>query len=316
MNRSLSRRDFLSSALGMSFAVSGGTVTTLPAKEPHLQAPVQARDRLAVTSYPFRAWIESPTNRARDPEKPGMTLMDFPAMVVRRFGVHNINPISDHFRSTKPAYLDEFRKAVERVGSHMVGLGLGGAKFYDPTTAERRRAVEYGKKWIDIAVFVGSPSVRPHIQKSDGLSPDVGRATESLSRLAEYGAKKNVVVNLENDSPGSENPFFIVAVIEKADNPYLRALPDFGNSIRGKDTAYNQKAVAAMFGHAFNMSHVKDTIRRDHGVVYKINVGKLFGIAKASGYRGYFSMECDIGPEGDPFKGTQRLIRESLQYLS
>ena len=144
----------------------------------------------------------------------------------------------------------------------------------------------------------------------------MGRAAESLGCLAEYGTKKNVVVNLENDSPVSENPFFIVEVIERVDNPYLRALPDFGNSIRGKDAAYNKKGVAAMFGRAFNIAHVKDTLPGEHGVVYKIDVGKLFGIAKASGYRGYFSMECAVGPKGDPFSETQWLIGESLKYLS
>lgn len=313
MNRSLSRRDFIYSSLGMCFAASGGSA--LLAKEPHLQFPVQARDRLAVTSYPFRFLLESPSNPAHDPGKPGMNLTEFPAMVVQRFGVHNINPLLDHFSSTDPAYLDKFRKAVERAGSHMADLGLGHGKFYDPDPVERRRAVEEGRKGIDVAVFVGSPSVRQHLQKSD-VSPDVGRAAESLGRLAEYGAKKNVVVNLENDNAISEDPFFIVEVIERVDNPYLRALPDFGNSIRGKDTAYNLKAVAAMFRHAFNISHVKDTLRGVGGVVYKIDLEKEFGIAKASEYRGYFSMECDIGSTGDPFSETQRLIGESLKYLS
>jgi hypothetical protein len=71
-----------------------------------------------------------------------------------------------------------------------------------------------------------------------------------------------------------------------------------------------------MFRHAFNISHVKDTLRGVGGVVYKIDLEKEFGIAKASEYRGYFSMECDIGSTGDPFSETQRLIGESLKYLS
>ncbi|HMJ60609.1 MAG TPA: hypothetical protein VK493_02560, partial [Bryobacteraceae bacterium] len=82
--------------------------------------PVKARDRLAVTSWPFRTLIDSPTNRQRDATVPGIDLKEFPALMVEKFGVHNINPLSDHFHSSEPAYLDSFREAVAKAGSHIV----------------------------------------------------------------------------------------------------------------------------------------------------------------------------------------------------
>src|SRR5947207_2396470 len=82
--------------------------------------PTKARERLAVTSYPFRTLIDSPTNRQRDTTAPGMDLKEFPAFVVEKFGVYNINPLSDHFHSSDPAYLDSFREAVAKAGSHIV----------------------------------------------------------------------------------------------------------------------------------------------------------------------------------------------------
>lgn len=316
MSTKLSRRKFLQSSalLGLGAAVAGGE-SVLLAKEPELQFPTGRRDRLAVTSYPFRAYIESPTNHARDKSKPGMDLKDFAAMVVEKFDVHNINPLGDHLSSISSSYLDEFRAAVAKAGSHMVGLGLGGATFWDPHPARRKTAIAYGRKWIDIAVILGSPSVRQHLQGSSGVKPNVDLAAKSLGQLADYGAKKNVVVNLENDSAENENPFFIVKVIEKVGNPYLRALPDMGNSIRGHDAAYNQRAVTQMFEHAFNMSHVKDELRTRDGAVYKIDLPKLFAIARAKHYRGYFSMEWDTAAGLDPYRGTERLIKETLKYM-
>jgi sugar phosphate isomerase/epimerase len=315
----LSRREFLGASLVAGFTGGFGASAwgraPLLDPDPHLEFPTVRRQRLAVTSYPFRAWIESPTNRDRDPSKPGMNLTQFAAMVVKRFGVYNINPLGDHFSSTDPAYLEAFREAVAKAGSHMVDLGLGGAHFWDPDPSRARAAVDYGKRWIDIAVFVGSPSVRQHLSGSRGVRPSVSRAAQNLGRLADYGAQKNIVINLENDDLRNENPFFIVEVIEKAGNPYLRALPDFGNSIRGHDASYNQRALAQMFQHAFNMSHVKDTVAGDDGKIYKIDVARIFRIAKASGYRGYFSMEWE-DRSGDPFEGTQRLVNESLKYLA
>ncbi len=235
-------------------------------------------------------------------------------MIARVFGVHNINPLGDHFRSTEPAYLEAFRKSVEEAGSHIVDLGLGAGSFYDSDASRREAALAYGKKWIDMAVIVGSPSVRQHIRGAPGQPPNLDRAAQTLGALAEYGARNNVVVNLENDNPVAENPFFLVKVIDKVENPYLRALPDFGNSIVIGGPEVNEQALRLMFRHAFNMSHVKDAVTDAHGETHVVDVGKIFAIARASGYRGYFSMEWETA-QGDVYRGTQKLIDESLKYL-
>jgi sugar phosphate isomerase/epimerase len=282
---------------------------------PTFHFPVEPRQRLAATSYPFRAYIESPTNRARDPKVKGFDLKEFPALMIEKFGIYNINPLGDHLASTEPSYLESFRTAVAKAGSQMVGLGLSGRRFYAPDPELRKAAVEYGRTWVDNARILGSPSIRQHVSGAKGEKPDVALAAESLGELAEYGARRNIVINLENDSPVAEDPFFLVAVIERVNNPYLRGLPDFGNSLRGHDAAYNQKAVSAMLKHAWNMCHVKDTLRTRDGQVYTVDLKTMFGLAKQYGYRGYFSMEFDTGA-GDPFTGTKHLVEESLRYLA
>jgi hypothetical protein len=112
-----SRRRFLkkSSALTAG-AMALGLDRNLFWSGPDLKFPSQPRKRLSVASWPFRAFIDSPTNYARDRKQPGMDLKDFAAMVVKRFQVANIEPFSDHFRSTDSAYLHEFRDAVEKAG--------------------------------------------------------------------------------------------------------------------------------------------------------------------------------------------------------
>lgn len=276
--------------------------------------PTRSRDRLAVTSYPFRAYIESPTNRGRNPQLPGMDLTQFPKLIADRFNVHNINPLIDHFRSSDSAYLDSFQKAVVEAGSHTVDLGLPGGLFYSSNANERADAVSASSRWIDIAQAIGSPSVRQHVHGKKGEKPSVDLAALSLGKLAEYGRKRGVVVNLENDNPVSEDPFFLINVIDKVDSPYLRSLPDFGNSLIAHNSDYNERAVEAMLKHAYNMCHVKDVVTSDTGQKRTVDLKKMFAFAKASNYPGYFSMEFDSG-QGDPFAGTERLINESLKYL-
>ena len=309
LREDLTRRSFLVS----SVATAG--VAALGAAEPHLDFPAKPRDRLAVTSWPFRAYMETPANRDRDRSKPGMDAKDFAAMAVERFGIHNINPLTGHFSSTDPAYLEQLRNAVAKAGSHIVDLGHGGRSFYHPDKAKRQAAIEFGKKGVDMAVLVGSPSLRQHITGVPGVKEDVNLTAETLGELAEYGEKKNIVINLENDVPVGEGPFFLVAVMEKVRCPYLRGLPDFANSMNPSgDAELNYKGVTEMFRHVFNMAHVKTAYAAENGKVYEVDLARLFGIAKKAGYRGYFSMEADM--PGDPFDNTQKLMDATLRYLS
>ena len=76
LRKDLSRRSFLVTSVAVAGAV------TLRAAEPHLDFPTKPRDRLAVTSWPFRAYMEAPGNHDRDRNKPGMDAKDFAAMAV------------------------------------------------------------------------------------------------------------------------------------------------------------------------------------------------------------------------------------------
>ena len=312
------RRRFLQSCAGV-LAASASTLIprVLPAStEPNLSFPRAPHERLAVPSWPFRSYIVAPLNKwARDPKLPGMDLKDFAAMVVKRFNVRNIEPLSEHFSSTEASYLKEFRASVEKAGARVINVAADPHySFYDSVDAQRQKAVDNGKKWIDVAAAIDSPSVRLHIAEARHVKPDAGRAAESLKRLAEYGAQKNVLVNLENDDTTTEDPFFIVQVIEKVNHPYLHALPDFCNSMLTHDQEFNNRAMDAMFKHAYNISHMKDSEVGDKGELYTVDVSKCFEIAKANGYRGYFSTEWE--GKGEPMAGVQKLIEESLKNLN
>jgi sugar phosphate isomerase/epimerase len=247
------------------------------------------------------------------PGHAGLKLTGFAAMVVEKFGIHNIEPLSGHFPSTEPAYLDELRRSVEEAHSHVVNIPASvGASLYDPDPARREKAIAGSKKWVDVAVAIASPSIRVHIQGARGAAPDVGRTAESLKQVAEYGAAKNIMINLENDDMETEDAFFLVKVIDAVGSPWLRGLPDFGNSMMKGDEDFNYKAVEAMFRHAYNISHAKDS-EVDNGKVFRVSMAKTFAIAKAAGYRGYFSMEWE--GQGGPYEGTQTLLDESLKDL-
>jgi len=126
---------------------------------------------------------------------------------------------------------------------------------------------------------------------------------------------KNIVVNFENDDPVSEDPFFLVELLDRLNSPWLHANPDFANTLATGREEYAYRGIDAMFAHAYNICHVKamETGERD-GKLYQVDLARTFGILKAHNYRGYCSMEFDS--PGDPYAGTADLIQKTLQYLS
>jgi sugar phosphate isomerase/epimerase len=320
----ISRRELLrSSAIACGAALTAGPAgwsvfapsLAFAQTKPSMSFPSEPRERLAVATWPFRAEIESPANDYRDRMKPGMDLRNWVAQIPEKFGVRGVEPLSSHFPSTDARYLQDFRKAIENAHLHVVNIPVDNEfSFFDAEAANRKKAIDNSKKWVDIAVAIGSPSVRTSMGDPKNSKPDVDLAAGSLEQLADYAAKKNVQVNLENDNLVNEDAFFIVKVIEKANHPYLHALPDFCNSMATDNAAFNYQAVKAMFEHAYNICHVKDSEVGEGGKVYRISMKLTFGIVKAANYRGYFSMEWE-GPE-NPYEGTKRLIAESLQFLA
>ncbi len=121
-----------------------------------------------------------------------------------------------------------------------------------------------------------------------------------------------MIVTLENDDLFSEDAFFLAQVIDQVNSPWLRALPDFCNSMLKGDEKFNYDAMKAMFGRAYNICHLKDS-EVDHGKVVRIDLARTFAIAKTSGYKGYFSVEFE--GEGDPMVGTGKLVEQALKYI-
>jgi len=281
-----------------------------------MQFPGEARERIAIASYPFRNFIVPRGAPASSGGTDLIDLKDFAAHVVAKFNIKKIEPWSEHFRLVDTAYLEEFRGAVARVGGAVVNVAVDGEHSpYAADAAEREKAIVFSKQWIDAAVAIGSPSVRTNIPPAKDAKPDVDRTAECLRRVADYGAAKNIVVNMENDNPKSEDPFFLVKVIEKVSSPWLRALPDFANTLAAFEEEYAYRGIEAMFGHAYNISHVKDLEVGDgKDKIAHVDLPRTFGIAKKHGYRGYFSMEWDS--PGDPYQGTKGLIEKTLKNLA
>jgi sugar phosphate isomerase/epimerase len=316
----LNRRQFLGVCAGAAGATLAPNVAFAARSGPSVHFPTDPRQRVSVAAYPFREFIvgwkgwdgKTPSSVPRAQQ---IELKDFAAHVAEKFNVHKIEPWGRVFPSTDPKYLEQFRAAVEKAGSAVVDIAVDDEySQYSPDAAERKRSATSSMHWVDVGVALGSPSVRTHIQGPKNSKPDVARASETLARVADYAAKKNVVVHLENDNPVSEDPFFIVQVIDKVNSPWLRALPDFGNSLAAHDADFTYRAIDAMFAHAYGICHVKENEANEQGQLVHVDLARTFAILKKHDYKGYCSIEYDA--PGDPYKPTTELIEQTIRFLS
>ena len=308
--RSETRRKFL--ALCTSVA-AGALLRPVLARaninsSPSLKFPSEPRERIAISSYPFRKFMSGTSTKRKQ-----IDIKDFAALVVERFNIHKIEPWGRHFSSTDPKYLEEVRAAFYKVNAAVVNIATyNNHSPYAVDRLEREQGIAFSKKWVDVAVALGSPSIRSNPPQAKDSKPDVARIAESLTRLVEYASAQNVVVTLENDNPVDSDPFFIVEVIQKVNSPWLRALPDFGNTLAAKDPDYAYQGLDEMFKYAYCIAHVKSSETVGKRTVH-VDMGKAFDYMKRHNYRGYCSMEWD--DEGDPYVGTEALINTTLNYL-
>jgi sugar phosphate isomerase/epimerase len=286
---------------------------------PNVHFSTEPRERISVSSYPFREYIAGQHDARQQSEKAAsgtkMPLKDFAAHISARFNIHRVEPWSEHFLSLEPSYLDEIRDGARKAGSGFANVAADGENsLYSSDAAERDRAIEFAKTWIDVAQHIGSPSVRVNIAAARNAKPDVTRVADGLKPIADHAASRNIVVHLENDNPVSEDPFFIANVVERANSQWIHALPDFGNSLAALPPEDAYRGLDKMFPHAYAISHVKDTTTTPAKKVMEVDLERIFAMAKKHNYKGVFSMEWETA--GDVYAGTSKLIAITLKNLS
>ncbi len=302
-----SRRMFL----GVSAALMGAL--KLPAQSssrPAFPFPTDPRHRLSVSTYPFRSVI-APGVKQNDGGTP-MSLPEFAATVVEKFGVYGIEPWSRHIQTPDPDHIHELRAAFDKAQLQVVNIPCDVRVRPCGTPEERTAAQDTWRKWVDAAAILNSPSIRIHVQPPE-TGEYIPAAVEALKRLSDYSSSKGIAINLENDSPRTEDPAQILQVVEAANSPWVHSLPDFCNSMQiHDDQNYNAEMLGKLFPHAYNISHVKD-VEIVGGKSLTVDVNRIFGIAKSAGYKGFFSMETEGSL--DPYEGSKKLIALSLKNL-
>jgi sugar phosphate isomerase/epimerase len=172
----------------------------------------------------------------------------------------------------------------------------------------RMTAVENHFKWVNAASILGCHSVRVNAFGDPDRASYRAAIMDAMSRLAEYAAKLNLNIIIENHGLFSSDAALIAGIIKEVNMPNFGTFPDFGNwclsakwgTTQGDcDQVYDRyQGVAELLPYAKAVS-AKSYNFNDKGEDTKIDYYKMLKIVKESDYEGYIGIEYEGLEKGE-----------------
>ena len=309
LSDSLSRRDWLRASLFGGLTL--GSVCLRPADVLAQQVTGKpASGKIGEFKISLAEW--SLHKRLFDSGNPAKMNLDFPKMAKEEFGIEAVEFVNQFFKDQAhdTAYLRDLRKRADDHGVTCVLIMIDHeGDFSSPDKAERTKAVENHKKWVDAAVVLGCHAIR--VNTGEHYSPtNTADAADGCGALADYGAANKINIICENHGGPSSDPDSLIALMKAVNKPNFGTLPDFGNFPRNGDkfAIDPYDAIARMMPYAKGVSAKSYSFGPD-GKETTLDFARILKIVSDSGYKGYVGIEFEGGsPEPEGIRATKKLL--------
>src|SRR5215210_2087694 len=255
-----------------------------------------------------------------------MTNLDFPVVAKQQYGISVVEYVNQFFKdkAKDTTYLNELLQRCKDNGvkNHLI-MCDGEGNLGDTDNAKRTQAIENHYKWVDAAKYLGCRTIRVNAA-GDGSAEEVQKAAiDGLSRLAEYAAKTDINVIVENHGGYSSNGMWLSIVMKSVNRPTVGVLPDFNNFCikreGGKCTEeYDRyKGVTELLPFAKGAS--AKTIDFDaNGNCVETDYPRMLKIIKDSGFHGYIGIEYEGNQlsEEEGVRKTKALLEKVAATLT
>ncbi|MGB8705417.1 MAG: sugar phosphate isomerase/epimerase family protein, partial [Gillisia sp.] len=185
--------------------------------------------KLSLNAYSFTKPL---LNKAKG-RGPGMSLFEFMDWAADH-GFEAVDLTAYFFPGYPKVPSDDFINKVKRY-AFLKGLDISGTgvrnDFADPDPAKRAADVAHVKEWIDVAVKLGAPVIRVF----SGPIPDgyenrrdeiASYMAESLKECAAYGAKKGVLVGVQNHGDFLKTADQTIDLVKRVDSQWFGVIVD------------------------------------------------------------------------------------------
>jgi sugar phosphate isomerase/epimerase len=204
----------------------------------------------------------------------------------------------------------------------------GEGDLASPDEAERDKAVENHKKWIDAARKLGAHSIRVNTFGTNEAEEWLPAVVDGLKKLSAYAATKGINVLCENHGWMSSDAPLLMEAIDMVNMENCGTLPDFGNwCVKRKDGStwgecieeYPNKyeGIKMMLTEAEAVS-AKSYDFDDDGNETTLDYPRIIQLVEDSGYRGFIGVEYegDRLSEKEGIQATKELLLESIKALN
>jgi len=250
--------------------------------------------------------------------------MNFPELAAD-YGIYSIELVNTFYFSKVDdmEYWTAFKKKCQdsgvSVGLIMIDL-VGNLADADPDI--RMKAVEDHYKWVDVASFLGAPSIRVNAGGQGTADEVAANAVDGLAKLGAYGATKGVNIVVENHGGYSSDGSWLSGVIKKVNMENVGTLPDFGNfcmkyGADGCEESYDKyKGIAELMPYAKGVS-AKSNQFDENGNEVNSDYLRIMKIVKESGFKGYVGIEYEGKElsEDEGIKATKALLERVFAEL-
>jgi sugar phosphate isomerase/epimerase len=252
-----------------------------------------------------------------------MTNMDFPAKAKNDFGIDGIEYVNQFFmdKAQDKTYLGELKQRCSDLGVTSLLIMCDGEGFLgDLNAAERNKAVDNHKKWVEAAQFLGCHSIRVNAFGRGTAEEVAAAATDGLRNLSKFAKDFGINVIVENHGGHSSDGKWLTSVIAATEMDNCGILPDFGNfCIKRSDGSewggecieeYDRYLGVEEFMPFAKGVSAKSYDFDENGNCIETDYDKMLRIVKASGYTGYIGIEYEGSKlsEPDGIKATKALM--------
>jgi sugar phosphate isomerase/epimerase len=243
--------------------------------------------------------------------------LDFITRARKDYGLDAVEYVNQFFmdKARDQRYLEEMKSRADGEGVRSVLIMCDDeGDLGDPVAADRARAVENHRKWVEAAKFLGCHSIRVNARSNPELPFEEQEklAADGLRSLCELADPHGIGVLVENHGGLSSNGIWLSAVMKRVAHPRVGTLPDFGN-FRLRETPeewYDRyKGVTELMPFARAVS-AKSHDFDERGEETATDFHRMMKIVLDAGYRGYVGIEYEGErlPEAEGVQKTKALL--------
>jgi sugar phosphate isomerase/epimerase len=282
-------------AAGPEPAVADGQAEWLAKARPADDVPAVVKVGLA--AYSFRDSLDKPG-------KPGkISLFDLMDMCAR-WRIDGLELTSYYFLNNDDAYLNAIKRKMYLTGLQIVGSPIGN-NFCAPPGPALDREVAGVKKWADVCVKLGAPTMRIFAgRQAKGRSREqtFKSLTGAIREACDYAGSKGVLLVLEDHGYMTETADDVLRILDAVKHDWLGVNLDTGNL---KGDAYGQMARLAPRAVT---CHFKAAVWGANGKPEPPDCARIVQILREARYRGFMSLEYE-GRE-DPHTAVPAILEK------